>query len=468
MQFIYRTIFSALLLFCVISCASQEVTKSEVSNDLVQLDVKEKILENGLKILVVERHKLPILSYYTTYMVGGVNERPGITGASHFLEHMMFKGAKKYGAGFFDKFIEGSGGNNNAFTTNDITVYFENMPANSIDKIIDVEADRMQNLLLEKESFEKERQVVLEERKLRYENSDQGKLYLSTMMTLFLGTPYEIPVIGSIKDLKSVTRNEVQAYFKNYYVPNNALVIVVGDVRAEDVFIEMEKVYGKIPKGQKIESLKERLNDSELFATKVRLPKRVKLNGQTKNPLFMLAFPSVTATDEDSFALDILSSILAGGESSALNLKMVLNDRPLLNTVYSMNYTLSKSGIFFIGGEVKKGMNLTTLKKRVLKQVRKTCENELNERSLKKVVNNYLIDDLSSLDTNAGIARMLSLREAYYGDYNFYKTTLEKYQQVSVEDVREVCEKFIRPDKALYTTIWKKHPEGLADQRIRE
>src|SRR5690606_1475586 len=193
----------------------QELDQTEIS-----LDVKTHKLKNGLKILVVENNKLPIFSYYSYYKVGGKYEVKGITGATHYLEHMMFKGAKKYGPGDFDRIVEGNGGSNNAYTTNDLTVYYENLPSKHIETIIDVEADRMQNLLLEPAAFESERLVVLEERKMRYENRDAGKLYLEMMLEMFKDTPYGTSVIGNIEDIKNVPRERMLEYFKEFYAPN--------------------------------------------------------------------------------------------------------------------------------------------------------------------------------------------------------------------------------------------------------
>ena len=215
-------------LFFFISCST--ITPSKKSNLSLSLKVHKEILPNGLRVLIMENRRLPIFSYYTYFDVGGRHERKGITGASHFLEHLMFKGAKKYGAGKFDSLIEGNGGFSNAYTSFDNTVYHENMPSKSLPIIIDMEADRMVNLLLEPKAFEKERQVVLEERKLRYDNSPMGKLFLNMMQEVFEGTPYGGSVIGNVEDIKNVSRDQIFNYFKKYYSPNNAIVVIVGDV----------------------------------------------------------------------------------------------------------------------------------------------------------------------------------------------------------------------------------------------
>ena len=225
MKFLFSLL--ALALF-VNSCSS--VKKDKTLADSINLDVDELKLDNGMTALIVNNPKLPIFSLYFFYKVGGKNEVAGITGASHFLEHMMFKGGKKFGKNSLDFIIEGSGGSTNAYTTNDQTVYYENLPSTELSLMLDIEADRMENLTLDTDEFNKERAVVLEERKMRYENSPRGQLYQLLMKTFFDGTAYGRPVIGEIPDLKSVTREQIHAYFKRFYAPNNVTLVLVGDV----------------------------------------------------------------------------------------------------------------------------------------------------------------------------------------------------------------------------------------------
>src|SRR5690606_26981284 len=220
----FLLLVSMTLLFSCSSLKTQETLGD------INLDVKEVKLDNGLTALIIPDHKLPIFSLYLFYKVGGKNEVPGITGASHFLEHMMFKGAKKFGKNSIDFIIEGSGGSTNAYTTTDQTVYYENLPTSQLEQMLEIEADRMENLLLDENDFEKERAVVLEERRMRYENSPRGQLYLGLMSHLFEGTPYGRSVIGDIADLKTMTREQIYQYFKKFYAPNNVVVVIAGDV----------------------------------------------------------------------------------------------------------------------------------------------------------------------------------------------------------------------------------------------
>lgn len=455
----FLLIFSLIMLT---GCAVQKNKKStKGENDLIHFDVVEKTLDNGMKILVVENEKLPLVSYYTYFDVGGKFETQGLTGASHFLEHMMFKGAKKYPEGVFDQTVEGNGGRNNAFTTSDMTVYYESLPSEHIEKIIDVEADRMQNLALNPKSFESEKHVVLEERKMRYENSDRGKLYMEMMKNVFKGTPYGTPVIGWVKDIENVSRDQVFDYFKRYYAPNNAFVVIVGDVDADKTIKMMEKSFGNIPRSDDLKEKKdEAIQANGNFDFKAKFDGRwEKINGTSTDPMFMLAFKGVKIGPRNAYILDILSSMLGDGESSYLNGQYVLSRRPQLANVYAANYTLQESGVFFVGGQLLKGSNLNTLRKSLYGRITKGCLSSLNERQLQKVKNQYLVSYLSGLDTNEGVARFIGDRQAYYGDYEHYKEEMDVYNSITLGEVKKACDEFLRKENSVFISIWNKHPK---------
>lgn len=443
------SIFLCLIFSMMSSCKDQSLK--------LNFDVQEKELENGLKVIVVENPKLPIFSYYTYYKVGGKFEVPGITGASHFLEHMMFKGAKKYGLGEFDKIVEGNGGRNNAYTTNDLTVYYEDLPNQHLEVIIDLEADRMQNLLLEKNAFEKERNVVLEERKMRYENSDRGKLYLQMMKEVFKGTPYGTSVIGTIKDLKTVTRDQIYEYFKMFYAPNNAVIVIVGDVKANKVFKEIEEKFGKIPASKELAKAKEKNIKRLGFDFKAKFDREVKIKGVSPTPMFMLSFKGIEIGHKDSYALDILSSVIGDGESSLLHRQFVTSQSPQLEAIYAANYTLQNSGVFFIGGYVLKDNSLEKVKTDILNSIRNACKKGFTDRQVQRVKNQYLVDTYSQLDTNAGIARFLGDREVFYGSYKFFKDEISLYNNVDSKDLERVCKKYLNKSDSILVSIHNKY-----------
>lgn len=446
---------SWILLFVLIAgCASVKESNKTLSES-INLDVQEMTLENGLKVLIVPNAKLPIFSLQFFYKVGGKNEVPGITGASHFLEHMMFKGAKKYGTGTIDFIIEGSGGATNAYTTNDQTVYYENLPSELLDKILDIEADRMENLLLDPEAFTQERKVVLEERKMRYENSPRGQLYLALMQNLYKGTPYGQSVIGEIPDLQSVSREQIHAFFKRFYAPNNAVLVLVGDVDTEKAKKIIKEKFGKIPSSPTISQAHAELKD-ENFVPKLKASEVVNLKGETPNPLFMLAFPTYKAGHPRGYPLDVLASILGSGKSSALINQYILIEKPVATSMYAAHQSLEKSGFFYVGGELVRGVKLKEFKDDLISKMIGFCDSEITARNIQKVKNNYLLDLYGNLDTNHGLGSFLGDRQALFNDWRFYKEELNLYEKVTVEDVKNLCkETFAKP--SVFTTVWNQH-----------
>lgn len=444
-----------ILMVILFSCSASKKQESSSEDNFIHFDVQKKVLSNGLTILAVKKDKLPIFSFYTYYKVGGKFERKGLTGATHFLEHMMFKGAKKYGPGEFDKLVEGNGGQNNAYTTNDLTVYYETLPKEHFEVVADLEADRMQNLLLAKDSFEKERLVVLEERRMRYENSDRGKLYLEMMKNVFEGTPYGNSVIGEVEDLKALSRDDVQKYFKKFYAPNNAVIVVVGNLDPEYVFEVISKKYEDIEASDNLEKTKASLVSKEKFKFKENLSETIRLKGTSPNSLFSLAFKGVRIGEKDGFVLDILSSILGDGESSYLNQKYVLGKKSMLQNVYAANYTLQESGTFFIGGQLSDKTSIKKWKKVISRDLKSVCDRVVTPRAMEKVINQYLVSVLKDLDTTAGVARYLGDREVYFGSYEFYKKEFSIYRNIKAEDVVNACKKYLNVDDALFISIGK-------------
>lgn len=435
------------------SCSS--VKKEKTLAESINLDVEEVKLDNGMTALIVNNPKLPIFSLYFFYKVGGKNEVPGITGASHFLEHMMFKGAKKYGKNSIDFIIEGSGGSTNAYTTNDSTVYYENLPSKELSMMLDIEADRMENLTLDEDDFNKERAVVLEERKMRYENSPRGQLYQALMQSLFAKTPYGRPVIGEIPDLKSVSREQIHAYFKRFYAPNNVTLVLVGDVNTSQAKELIKAKFGKIPSSPSVTEAHKSLKDEE-FQVKLEKPVVVNQKGESPSPIFMMAWPTYKAGHVKGYALDVLSSILGSGKSSTLINEYILIPRPVATSMYAAHQQLDKNGFFFIGGELVRGIKLEDFRKDVTKKLKAYCESEVTEKNIQKIKNNYLVDLYSGLDTNAGLAQFLGDRQMIFGDWRHYKNELEQYEKVTVKDVKDLCHETFSKN-SVFVSVWNQH-----------
>ncbi len=446
--------FLLFLVFFFNSCSSHHKGPKTLSES-INIPVEELKLDNGLTALLVRNPKLPIFSLYFFYKVGGKNELPGITGASHFLEHMMFKGAKKYGKNTIDFIIEGSGGSTNAYTTNDSTVYYENLPSKELAVMLDIEADRMENLALDPEDFVREKAVVLEERKMRYENSPKGQLYQLLLENLFEGTPYARPVIGEIPDIRGVTREQIHQYFKKFYAPNNVTLVLVGDINVQEAKQLIKDKFGAIAPSVGVAKEHNSLPD-EMFAARLPKSKVINKKGESPNPIFMLAFPTYKYGEPKGYALDVLSSILGAGKSSTLINEYILVPRPAASSIYAAHQQHEKNGYFFIGGELVRGVKIEEFRKDLLSKLQKYCQTEITSRNIQKIKNNYLVDLYSGLDTNAGLAQFLGDRQMLLGDWRFYKTELELYEKVSVDDVKSVCRETFSKNST-FVSVWNQH-----------
>ncbi len=425
----------------------------------INLPVQKYTLDNGLRVLVYENRQLPIFTYYTFFDVGGRHEEKGTTGATHFLEHMMFKGTERYGPGQFDNAVEGSGGHLNAYTSFDETVYYEALPSSMLAQIVDMEADRMQHLLLDPAAFESERQVVLEERKMRYENRDQGRLFLKMMQSVFTRTPYGGSVIGEIEDLMALSPQILNDFFKKFYTPDNAIIVVAGDVKSKEVIRLVRQKYGHLKSSSTvIKSYKAKKNAPENYRHRARFNGRhIKLSGKAPTPIFVMAYPGMAVGTPQSYVMDVLSSMLGDGNSSYLAQRFVRGARPRLASVYAANYTLTYNGVFYVGGKLLPGVNLESILRRIRQDLRQACGKNLNQRALQKTKNQYLVGYFGSIQTNSGVAHLVGKSERHFDDFSYYKKELAIYNTMELEQVQSTCrDLFSRPPITL--SIWNKHP----------
>lgn len=441
------------------SCASLTGTATKKPAPTA-LNVKKVVLDNGLIVLIAPNPKLPIAAYYTLFDVGGRYETRGTTGATHFLEHMMFKGAKKYGPGEFDVLIEKNGGNTNAYTTNDATVYYQTIPSNFVEKMVDLEADRLQHLLLEPTSFESERQVIFEERKMRYENSPDGFLYLTMMKKVFEGTPYGQSVIGDVEDLKALSRDQVMDFFKTYYAPDNAILAIAGDVDPDKILPVIKEKYGAIPKSNGLSDLKSKRDDPKNYKSKAEWGKEFRFYATNPNPKFAIAFPGEKAGTRRAFVLDVLAYMLGNGGSSYLSQKYVRNSKPLLSDISLSSYNLRHSGVFYFNGELMEGQNIENAKTQILSDMKHFCEEGLDARTLQKTKNQIMSQAYTSMKTNSGMASTIMMNEKIYGDYAYGAKEMEIYNSVREDEVKSECRNILEKTSPIFISVWDKYPKN--------
>ncbi len=295
-------------------------------------DVKTFTLKNGMKFLVLEDSSIPNANMYLFYKVGSRNEYPGITGLSHFFEHMMFNGAKKYGPKMFDQTMEFHGGANNAYTTQNVTVYTNWFPVSAMETIFDLEADRISSLSIDPRMIESERGVVLSERSTSLENSPWSMLGDAVNAAAFQEHPYHWTVIGYENDIKNWNKEDLEKYFKTYYAPNNCVVVVSGNVKLEEVKRLAEKYIAPIPSGLQPKPV-------HLVEPPQTGERRVMVQKEVPTPYMMIGYHTPEAKHKDYYSLSILSSILSSGNSSRLYSSLV--DQKQLATMISTDFSES-------------------------------------------------------------------------------------------------------------------------------
>lgn len=455
----FQLVAMALTLTVTSACSS---LKSSPSKTPMQagFNVKKSVLKNGLTVLVAPNPKLPIVSYYTLFDVGGKDEVPGTTGATHFLEHMMFKGAKKYGPGEFDTLIERNGGMTNAYTTNDMTVYYQNIPKDFLPTMIDLEADRLQNLLLEPVSFESERQVIFEERKMRYENSPDGLLYLAMMKKMFEGTPYGQSVIGDEADLKALSRDQMMNFFKTYYVPNNAILAITGDVDPDTVIKQVREKYEDIKPSKELMDLKRTSYNPDNFKPKAKLGTEYKLYATNPTPKFIMAYPAEKIGTRKAYVMDVVANILASGGSSYLVQKYVKSDDPLLQDISIANYNLIYGGVFYFQGELSEGKKLDQVKAQLNDDLLTMCKTAINDRAIQKTKNQILAQGYNQLKTNAGVASTIVRNEKWHADYNYGLKEMEIYNSITTQEALSTCKEVLEGTPSIFLSAWNKYPKN--------
>ncbi len=455
-----RTTSILMLLVLSISCSQLKIAPQKTNLNPNKLNVKKAVLDNGLTVLIAPNPKLPIASYYTIFDVGGRYESKGTTGATHFLEHMMFKGAKKYGPGQFDTLIEKNGGMTNAYTTNDSTVYYQNIPSNFVETMVDLESDRLQHLLLEPISFESERQVIFEERKMRYENSPDGFIYLMMMKKVFEGTPYGQSVIGDVDDLKALSRDQVMDFFKTYYSPENAIVAIAGDVDPDKLLPVIKEKYGNIGKSKILKDLKSKRDDEKNYVIKAKFGGNYNYYATNPVPKFIVAFNGEKLGTHRAFVLDVLAYMLGNGGSSYLAQKYVRNSHPLLSDVSLNNYNLIHSGVFYFSGELLEGVDIEKVRTQFKNDMKSFCKEGLDSRTLQKTKNQIMSQAYQQMKTNAGMASMIMLNEKLYGDYNFGLKEMEIYNSITEAEVKNECTNILNKQMPIFLSAWNKFPKN--------
>jgi zinc protease len=416
------------------SLSSQAQTAEK---DILKLSfpvVKYK-LQNGLTVLLHEDHSVPLISYHTWYRVGSRDEAPGITGSAHMLEHMMFKGSKKYPGKAFESLLHENGITNNAFTTFDYTGFYESLPSSKLEMMMEIEVDRMANLNLNPEDLQSEREVVKEERRWRVDNNPMGLLMESVMSTVFKLSNYRWPVIGTMKDINDYKIETLRGFHNIYYVPNNAILVLAGDFKISEARKLIDKYYGPLS----YRPLPRR-NYPKEPAQDVQRNASVKKDVQGTS--FTVSFQGTANNAPDMYPLDLAANILGNGTSSRLHKRLVYS-KQFATSAYSYHSTMQDQGVFAVGVNMKPGVDVQESLELVYQELWKMRNKLVTDQELEKAktqVMKELVDGLTTID---GKARALAVNEIVTGSYENLFKDLDRYNAVTANQIKEVSNKYL-------------------------
>ena len=411
------------------------------------LPIREFKLDNGLKVLLLENHKAPVVTFQVWYRVGSRNETLGQTGISHFLEHVMFLGSKKYPDNSYDRLTEANGGLNNAFTSNDYTCYFIDFSSDLLELAAKLEADRMQNLLLNPAKFDSELSVVKEERRWRTENSPTGAMHEELYSLAFKNHPYRWPIVGWMDDLDKMTRSKMVDYYKSHYAPNNATVVVVGDFHSPDTLKMIKRHFGGIPRGKNLPSMeiKEAPQTSERRST---------IQRDVSTPNLLMGYHAPAISSKDSFALTIADTVLFGGESSRVHLDLVEN-RKIAQEVSSDLDQGRDPGLYALYAAPMPGHTLAELEKAIEEHLERLKKEPISDRELKKAINNAEAAFIYGQQKNHELALTIGRFDAL-GDYKLINRYVEELGKVTKEDVMKAAESYFVASKRTIISLLSK------------
>ncbi len=416
-------------------------------------------LDNGLTVLVKPDHRAPVVAHMVWYRVGSNYEPNGITGISHMLEHMMFKGTDTLGPGEFSRRVSRMGGRENAFTSHDYTAYFQIVGKQHLGEVMALEADRMRHLKLDDKEFQKERQVVMEERRWRVEDQPPAKLFELFNAAAFVNSPLHHPTIGWMTDIKHYTIDDLRQWYQRWYAPNNAIVVVVGDVTPEQAVALAKKYYGPL----KPETIVPPKPQQEIKQSGVRT---VEMKGPVKVPQLVMGFhvPSlVTAKDEkEAWALELAAAILDGDSSARLSTELVRGQQLAAAAGAGYDTTSKWDPLFVLEGTPAEGVSIEKLKQALLAQVERLKKEPVKQAGLDRVLAQVEASRVYSKDSVMGQAMAMGMLAAVGLPPDLDDRWAEKLRQVTPADLQAVAKKYFTKDNL---TIGILYPNGEAPKK---
>lgn len=409
----------------------------------IKSKVSEFSLDNGMKIIVREDHRAPVVVSQIWYKVGASYEHSGITGVSHVLEHMMFKGTTTHPPGEFSRIIAENGGRENAFTSHDYTAYFQQLEKSRLAVSFELEADRMRNLLLPPEEFAKEIKVVMEERRLRTEDKPQSLTYERFSATAFQTSPYKNPVIGWMNDLENMTVQDLQEWYKKWYAPSNATLVVVGDVKPNEVYLLAQKYFGTIPRGKKT-TLKPRL---EIEQNGIR---RIVVKRPAKLPYFLMGYQvpvwKTAREDWEPYALEVLAGILDGDNSARLATNLVRGKQIAASVGISYYVTSRLKSLFLFDGVPSQGNTVQDVEQALQAEIEHIKNEPVTKEELERVKTQVVANDVYEKDSVFYQAMQIGVLETIGLDWKLMDEYVDRIRAVTAEQVQQVAKKYLIED----------------------
>jgi zinc protease len=429
------------------------------SPGIAQSDTAEHKLANGMRVIVKTDRRAPVAVMMLNYQVGSVDEVNGVTGIAHVLEHMMFKGTPDTPAGEYSRAIAGAGGRDNAFTSNDYTGYFAVLQKSRLELALRLEADRMANLTLAPEEFAKEIKVVMEERRLRTDDRPRSQVFEQLMATALTAHPYRNPIIGWMNDLEHLRVEDTRDFYRRWYAPNNATLVVVGDVGADEVVALAEKYFGAIPSRE----LPERKPQEEPVQLGV---KRVTVRAPAELPYVLIAFRTPALRDPERdwepYALEMLAAVLDGNEAARLNRSLVREERIASSADASYDSIARGPGFFYLSATPTPGRSAQEVEQALRREVAKIVEEGVSQDELDRIKAQAVAAHVFQRDSMFFQARQIASLESAGISHRTLDLQLAKLREVTPEQVRDVARKYFQDDALTIATL---DPQPLAGAR---
>ena len=443
-----RKLFLSLLLFPAVSLAAPSVHQYK--------------LDNGLKLLVKEDHRAPVVVSQVWYKVGASYEHSGITGVSHVLEHMMFKGTKDFGPGEFSKIISANGGRENAFTSRDYTAYFQLLEKSRLPVSFEMEADRMRNLILPDEEFLKEVEVVKEERRTRTEDNPRSLTYERFNAAAFTNSPYQNPTIGWMNDLNNMTVDDLREWYRKWYAPNNATVVVVGDVDPDEVYLLAQEHFGGLPVVD-VPDLKPRKE------TEQDGPRRIIVRAPANIPYLLLGYKSpvlnTVKEDWEPYAIEVLAGILDAGGSSRFSKELVREQQIAVDASVSYSMFDRQNNLFIVSATPATGHTINELEQAIYKQFERLKNEKVTDDELKRVKAQVIANDVYEKDSVFYQGMAMGILETVGLGWQRADEYVAKVKAITPEQIQKVAKKYLI-DNTLTVAVLE--PQSMDQKKPRK